>query len=302
MLPSVFMSASCRSSSSVTGAPSSEPLSRTPTKTTPATPWPGRSFANAQIASRMVVGASPASDSLNSTRSDSPSSSNLLSSMSRSAVTITPSTLPAYAPRQSGIRGSGMLQVATRHANCLTRAQNCRAPGRSKGPRSSRPTPSRRSRRAASASERKLPHTPTPDDEAGSPGRTRTCDLAVNSRSLYQLSYRGMCLLAAEPGFEPELRDSKSLVLPLHHSAATPSTPPLTLDARSARGPRARSWCRRPDSNRHEGYPSTVFETVASTNSATPARSGGRPRRGARPQRDGAPSAASIAAPPAPGQ
>ena len=25
--------------------------------------------------------------------------------------------------------------------------------------------------------------------------------------------------MAAEPGFEPELRDSKSLVLPLHHSA-----------------------------------------------------------------------------------
>ena len=150
------------------------------------------------------------------------------------------------------------------------------------------------------------PPEPPPTWKAGSPGRTRTCDLAVNSRSLYQLSYRGMCLLAAEPGFEPELRDSKSLVLPLHHSAATPSTPPLTLGARSARGPRVRSWCRRPDSNRHEGYPSTVFETVASTNSATPARSGSRPRRrtrrGARPPRDGAPSAASIAAPPAPGQ
>ena len=57
--------------------------------------------------------------------------------------------------------------------------------------------------------------------ESGSPGRTRTCDLAVNSRSLYQLSYRGTFLiLAAEPGLEPGLRDSKSLVLPLHYSAA----------------------------------------------------------------------------------
>ena len=26
----------------------------------------------------------------------------------------------------------------------------------------------------------------------GSPGRTRTCDKSVNSRLLYQLSYRGM--------------------------------------------------------------------------------------------------------------
>ena len=28
-------------------------------------------------------------------------------------------------------------------------------------------------------------------EEDGSPGRTRTCDQSVNSRSLYQLSYRG---------------------------------------------------------------------------------------------------------------
>ena len=30
-------------------------------------------------------------------------------------------------------------------------------------------------------------------------------------------------------------------------------------------------WCRRSGSNRHGGYPPTVFETAASANSATPA-------------------------------
>ncbi len=55
--------------------------------------------------------------------------------------------------------------------------------------------------------------------------------------------------MAAEPGFEPGLEDSKSPVLPLHNSAL----------------------CRRSDSNRHGGRPPTVFETVASTCSATSA-------------------------------
>jgi hypothetical protein len=31
--------------------------------------------------------------------------------------------------------------------------------------------------------------------EIGSPGRTRTCDHSVNSRTLYQLSYRGTRVL-----------------------------------------------------------------------------------------------------------
>jgi hypothetical protein len=64
---------------------------------------------------------------------------------------------------------------------------------------------------------------------AGSPGRTRTCNLAVNSRPLYRLSYRGARvgekiarLMAAEPGFEPGPKDPKSRVLPLHHSALRP--------------------------------------------------------------------------------
>ena len=36
------------------------------------------------------------------------------------------------------------------------------------------------------------------------------------------LSYRGSRTLAAEPGFEPGLRDPKSPVLPLHNSAPLP--------------------------------------------------------------------------------
>ena len=30
------------------------------------------------------------------------------------------------------------------------------------------------------------------DDLIGSPGRTRTCDMLINSQPLYQLSYRGI--------------------------------------------------------------------------------------------------------------
>ena len=56
--------------------------------------------------------------------------------------------------------------------------------------------------------------------------------------------------LAAEPGFEPGLMAPKATVLPLHNSA---------------------SWCRRSDSNRHGGRPPSVFETDASTHSATSA-------------------------------
>jgi hypothetical protein len=62
--------------------------------------------------------------------------------------------------------------------------------------------------------------------------------------------------MAAEPGFEPGQKDSKSFVLPLHNSAPNTGV----------------SWCRRSGSNRHESCPSTVFETVASAYSATPAR------------------------------
>jgi hypothetical protein len=66
--------------------------------------------------------------------------------------------------------------------------------------------------------------------------------------------------MAAEPGFEPGLRDPKSPVLPLHNSALHPEiryfcgTPSIFF-----------VWCRRSDSNRHESCPSTVFETAAST-------------------------------------
>ena len=37
--------------------------------------------------------------------------------------------------------------------------------------------------------------------EAGSPGRTRTYNLAVNSRSLYRLSYQGTLLSRRPAGF-----------------------------------------------------------------------------------------------------
>ena len=41
---------------------------------------------------------------------------------------------------------------------------------------------------------------PTAFRLAGSPGRTRTSDKAVNSRLLYQLSYRGMAAGAKRAG------------------------------------------------------------------------------------------------------
>jgi hypothetical protein len=59
--------------------------------------------------------------------------------------------------------------------------------------------------------------------------------------------------MAAEPGFEPGLKDPKSSVLPLHNSAISDQL----LSSRY-------SWCRRSDSNRHGGFPPTVFETAAS--------------------------------------
>ncbi len=64
--------------------------------------------------------------------------------------------------------------------------------------------------------------------------------------------------MAAEPGFEPGLKDPKSSVLPLHNSAIQT----IFFFAK----------CRRSDSNRHGGRPPTVFETAASACSATSAR------------------------------
>src|SRR5579875_1183655 len=63
---------------------------------------------------------------------------------------------------------------------------------------------------------------------APSPGRTRTSDQAVNSRSLYQLSYRGSerpispraaTLLEAGSGIEPLYEDLQSSASPLCHPA-----------------------------------------------------------------------------------
>ena len=101
MLPSVFMSANCLSNSSVTVTPATVRSFRTPTKTTPGLPYPGRSLAKAQIASRILVAAFPESDSLHSTRSDSPSFRSRIKSSFPRVVTV--------APIQSAIRTTGEL-------------------------------------------------------------------------------------------------------------------------------------------------------------------------------------------------
>ena len=75
-------------------------------------------------------------------------------------------------------------------------------------------------------------------------------------------------VLAAEPGFEPGQKDSKSSVLPLHNSAIYLMNRFYFI--------MFFCWCRRSGSNRHGGCPPTVFETAASAYSATSAWSGRR--------------------------
>ena len=75
MFPSVLTSASCNSSRSVIASPAGSPASSAPTNTTPARRWSGRSLAKAHTASRIFPGASPCSEALRSTRSDSRSAS-----------------------------------------------------------------------------------------------------------------------------------------------------------------------------------------------------------------------------------
>ena len=72
--PSLRMSASVRSISSVMAMFAGVPPSFNPTTTIPGPPEPGRSLANAQIASRIRSRAPPPSVSLNSTRTPSPPS------------------------------------------------------------------------------------------------------------------------------------------------------------------------------------------------------------------------------------
>jgi hypothetical protein len=50
-----------------------------------------------------------------------------------------------------------------------------------------------------------------PLDFFGSPGRTRTCDKAVNSRLLYQLSYRGSVVTPRRLLFAGSARSDSSL-------------------------------------------------------------------------------------------
>ena len=98
----------------------------------------------------------------------------------------------------------------------------------------------------------------------GSPARTRTWNLAVNSRPLYRLSYRGARLahysphsLAAEPGFEPGPRDPKSRVLPLHHSALGPPRFRLLIVApgQAPRPPQSRPSLLTPTTSRRRPSP-----------------------------------------------
>ena len=107
IFPSVFISANLRRRSSVSEMPFKERSSRTPTMMKPGFLWSGRSFANEQIASRIRVGTSPFSDSLNSTLSDSPLESSLEAAdqIARSfQISASPLNSPAYRAANSACR------------------------------------------------------------------------------------------------------------------------------------------------------------------------------------------------------
>ena len=83
--------------------------------------------------------------------------------------------------------------------------------------------------RLRSKRERPPAVSPTALLRFGSPGRTRTSDQAVNSRSLYQLSYRGSGRLAPQAlsPWRPEAESNRCtrICSPLHsHSAIRPTT------------------------------------------------------------------------------
>ena len=59
----------------------------------------------------------------------------------------------------------------------------------------------------------------------GGGNRTRTCHLMLAKHLLYQMSYTPT-KLAREPGIEPGTTESKSVVLPLHHSRTKTWHPP----------------------------------------------------------------------------
>ena len=106
--------------------------------------------------------------------------------------------------------------------------------------------------------------------KVGSPGRTRTYNLAVNSRPLYRLSYRGMYTYGCGARIRTWTMGFKvpcATVTPLRKESTflkSQGTFSIAVANRCI-------WCRRPDSNRHEGHPSTDFESAASTSSATSA-------------------------------
>ena len=99
MFPSLRISVNARSISSLTSIPVGALSSCNPTTTIPGWPLPARSLANAQIASRIRVGATPARASLNSTRESSPTWMRRASSSS-SMVNFCPLTSPPPVERR----------------------------------------------------------------------------------------------------------------------------------------------------------------------------------------------------------
>ena len=92
-------------SSSVTSMPASVPSSRTPTKTTPGLPCPGRSLAKAHTAWRTDFGAVPRNDPLRSTRSDSGDTRRASSSASVRRMTSPYPSWSVSAGLRFGVRG-----------------------------------------------------------------------------------------------------------------------------------------------------------------------------------------------------
>ena len=96
MLPSVFIAANCWSNRSGTASVPIALSSFTPMKTRPGFSRPAKSLAKAQIASQILVAASLAKDSLNSTRSVSPAAMICRNSSSvKSGIAIAPLMLVA---------------------------------------------------------------------------------------------------------------------------------------------------------------------------------------------------------------
>ena len=91
------------------------------------------------------------------------------------------------------------------------------------------------------------------NEKLGSPSRTRTCDHSINSRMLYQLSYRGpwprparrdRCLAPTARGCQAPKSPpgGEAPRLPGRAGSARARTAALTRRPRAPRGPREASW------------------------------------------------------------